>query len=514
MAQQVQVKQAEIDVSKLPFLEAARLRERQVYRECRSENLKRAYRYSAQVAGLRYTLRSNLAMHIELVRSVRAVDLLTVDRMHVDTSALHLYHRTLETIILSMTWASRPWSNIDQGDIKSAAGALQAHLRELRAYDPSGELKNLEGDLLDYLGQIAGQGKVDVKAAVEKQINKLRDQPLPDTETLAKALGVPKEQVEEWKKDLEDLNNASKEFAKDLKGANNVEGYVKGFAKFLQSPITKKLLEKAGVENAAAAASAVGNAAAAILGFISLINNWDQLSDGRKALQIVGILAEVGLAIQVFMTAATAGIKTGILMLLVMLLQFIDLGISLFPDGDGSKPHGGEGDDGESKDGGGFADPDVQKDPRDDGGGYKVKPDDLGKKPKPGGGDDAKDRERFEKARGKAREDYDKTVQDKVNKLADQDKLGTPPEKKDQIKKQIDRTKEGTMTASAPKPIDFKDKCEEKNIKQYDSDEAVNLYLSLTRLPLALENVPDSVKEKAQKRENSRRDLIRTAEQK
>jgi hypothetical protein len=516
LARQAAAKQAEIDLSKQPYLEAARLRERQVYRECRAENLKRAYRYSAQVAGLHYTLRSNLAMHVELAGSVRAVDLLTVDRLHVDPSALHLYHRTLETIILSMTWASRPWSNIDQGDIKSAAGALQAHLRELRERDSSGELKNLEGDLLDYLGQIAGKGEIDLKAAVNNQIAKLQEAPMPDTDALAKALGgVTPKDVDEWKKDLEDLKKAGGGVAKELKEANgDAAGYLKILEKFLKSPITKKLLEKAGVEKAGAVAGAAGHAVAAILGAISLVKDWDQLSDGKKALQILGILAEVGLAIQVFMTAATAGIKTGILMLLVMLLQFIDLGISLFPDGDGSKPPpGGDGDD-EGKDGGGFADPNVERSPEDKGGGYAVKPDDLGKKPKAGGGDDAKDRERFKEARGKAQKDYDKAAEEKVKGLADQDKPDTPREKKEQIKQQIARTNAGKMSAGAPAPVDFEQKRKELNIEQSDSDKAVNLYLSLRRLPLTLNNVPESVIKNAQKLEDGRRDSIRTAGQK
>ena len=513
MAQQPQAKPAEIDVPKLPFLEAARERERQVYRECRSENLKRAYRYSAQVAGLRYTLRSNLAMHVELACTARPVDLLTVDRKHVDPSALHLYHRTLETIVLSMTWASRPWSNIDQGDIKSAANALQAHLQELRARDSSGELKNLETDILNYLGQIAGQGKVNLKEAVDKQIAKLQEQPMPDTNTLVKTVGdVTEKEVDDWKKDLEDLKNAGNGLANDLKGAKgDSEGYLKILEKFLKSPITNKLLEKAGVKEAAAAAGAVGHAAAAILGAIALVKDWGQLTDGQKAMQILGILAQVGLAVEVFMTAATAGIKTGILLLLVMLLEFVDLGISLFPDGDGSKPPPGEGDNDESKEGGGFADPSVEHNPEDRGSGYQVKPEDLGKKPKAGGGNDLNDQERFDKARGKAKKDYDKTVQDKVNELADLDKSDTPLVKKEQIRRQIERTKEGSLAASSPTSIDFNEKCQEKKIGQADSEEAVNLYLSLTRLPINLTNVPEAVKQKAMNLEDGRRASIRTS---
>ena len=63
---------------------------------------------------------------------------------------------------------------------------------------------------------MASQGKVDLKAAVQKQIKKLRKQPLPDAKTLAKALKVPPEQVNELEKQLKDLNKASQKFSKGV----------------------------------------------------------------------------------------------------------------------------------------------------------------------------------------------------------------------------------------------------------------------------------------------------------
>src|SRR4051794_8945616 len=70
----------------MPWREEAQRLERQRYQECRSESVKRAYRFSAQVAELGYSLRPNLAMHVDLAVHVRISDLQAVDGKTIDPS--------------------------------------------------------------------------------------------------------------------------------------------------------------------------------------------------------------------------------------------------------------------------------------------------------------------------------------------------------------------------------------------------------------------------------------------
>ena|GEM_PF-4011845 len=489
----------------LPWVQDAQSRARQRYEACKSMAVRRAFEYSAKVASLGYTLRPNLALHLELIKAIGPADLVLPGTGEADENALFLYERSVETAVLSLSWGARSWSNINQDDVKQTAAALYDHLGTLYRALPAGAQKKLYEVVapiytrLDLLRQ-GGQARVDDES--RREIKRLRNADPGTAAELALELGdgITAAQVEEWKALETSVAEAEKSVDKPNPTEAEIEQYHQRLDRFLKSTVTQKILQKAGVKDAKKVQAAASCVAGVILNGANLIARWDKLNTPQKALEVSKLLVGAGLAIQAFMSASTAGVKTGILLLLVQLLDFIDLGINLgidlFPGGGKKNDGGGEGEGkgqgpgagkkdeksekSEKPGGGGAPEPEPQRHPEDKGSGFKgtLKAD----KPceaKPSDG-------KLEQAQKKAKDDFNKKLDDAKKKA------GTEKEKKE-----IETAK--LPTTQAPKH-DFEQHLKERGIDpDKDLDKAAAL-LNEWRDAIGealITNVPPRVKAKA-----------------
>ena len=334
----------------MPWLKDVRAEVKARYERCQSEPIRRSYKFSVEVGRMGYVLRSNLALQLELILAIRARDLVDPTTKKLNPDALYFYERSLETVILSFSWSDRPWSNVPKEDITSAANALKDHLKGLRdaveATDP--DFGQTIGPILDQLGPISQGVKQAITEKTRDEIDKLRTASFGTPAELAEALGkvgvsTTEQEIKDWIGLGKQVEEAAKLFSKKKPTDQEIKQYQAALDRYLKSPAAGKILSKAGVKDAPKVQAAASQIAAVVLDGATLVSQWDNLEDIQKIQGVAKLLVSAGLAIQVFMTAATAGIKGGILLAVMAVLQFVDLGISLFPGGGDKKPGGGDG---------------------------------------------------------------------------------------------------------------------------------------------------------------------------